>query len=290
MIKALLIVCFLAAGCCGIQAQGKTSDELIKILTAPGTSRDARKKAAKKLALKPPAEVLPKLLEVRRKYGPAISGWGQDHFANGSKVSWEQAAAITASYAWSGNLKNRSYTQQEKGAALLDLLRREKSVSRKAGILYDLKFNWVDDAELDAVSILGDSRADWNTHYAAADVLLATTGIKHYGEIYSTALDAPLEGQESFARLLLTMQSPEWKARVLRYAFSVIQLERTAYPDRLAHGYFIACALEGYVGAQFTPKQSPDSKTTDSFFIETVENALRWWRTIRVLTNGDPGF
>jgi hypothetical protein len=284
MIRTLLIVCFVAAGCYGIHAQGKTSDELTTILTSPKPSREARINASKKLALKPPGEVLPKLRAVYRKYGHTIDGWGMDNFANGHEVSCEQAVAITAAYAWSGNLDNRSYSTQEKGAALLDLLRQEKTASGKAGYLNDLKFNWVDGAELKAASILGDPKADWRTRYTAADVLLTITAMKHYGEVYSAALDAPLKGQEWFARLLLTKRAPEWKARVLRYAFGVIQLQRTAYPERLDYGYFIASTLQGYVGAQFVPVQS-DPKyqgahgLADSFFNETVENALRWWET-----------
>lgn len=137
-------MCLVAAGCCVIQAQGKTSDELIKILTAPNTSRKARTKAAEKLAQKPPSEVLPKILEVYRKHGHTISGWGMDEFEKGYKVSWEQAVAVTAGYAWVGNLKNPSYTKQEKGTVLLRLLRQEKSASAKAGFLNDLKFNWVE--------------------------------------------------------------------------------------------------------------------------------------------------
>lgn len=282
MIRTLLIVCFVAAGWCGIQAQVKTSDLLIKILTAPDTSRKARTKAAEKLAQKPPSQVLPKILEVRKKYGHTISNWGMDEFGRGYEVSWEQAAAITADYAWSGNLSNPSYTKQEKGAALLDLLRREKSVAGKAQFLFNLKFYWVDGAELEAASILGDSKGDSRSRYIAAEVLLEVTGMKYYGEIYSAALDATSEGQEWFASLLLRKKAPEWKARVLRYAFAVIQARRVALPDRLDYGYFLASSLQGYVGTQFVPNQSDpkyegENGLKDAFFIETVENALRWW-------------
>lgn len=282
MIRTLLIVCFVAAGCCSIQAQGETSVELIEILIAPDTTRKARKKAAEKLAQKPPSEVLPKILEVQRKYGHTISNCGTDAFRSGSKVTWEQAAAITAGYAWSGNLNNPSYTRQEKGAALLDLLRREKTVSAKAGFLNDLKFYWVDGAEVEATSILADSKAESRPRYIAAEVLLDVTAMKYYGEIYSAALDASLEDQEWFARLLLRKKEPEWEARVLRYAFAVVQAQRGAHPDRLNYGYFIASAVAGYVGAQFVPNQSdPKYKGVhglkDAFFIDTVENALRWW-------------
>lgn len=282
IIRTLLIVCFVVAGCCGIQAQGKTSDELIKILTAPNTSRNARKKASEKLAQKPPSEVLPKILEVQRKYGHTISNWGMDEFGKGYKVTWEQAAAITAVYAWSGNLDNPSYTDQQKGAALLDLLRREKSVSGKTGFLFDLKFHWVDGAESEATTILGDSKADSADRYIAAMVLMDVTGMKYYSEIYSAALEASLEAQESFAHLLLSNKAPEWKARLLRYAFALIHAQRAAHTDRLDYGYQISASLGGYLGTKFVPDQSdPKYKgahgLTDAFFIETVENALSWW-------------
>ena len=282
IIRTLLIACFVVVGCCGIQAQGKSSDELIKILTAPNTSRNARKKAAQKLAQKPPSEVLPKILEVQRKYGDTISNWGLDAFRAGWNVSWEQAAAITAAYAWSGNLDNPSYTQQEKGAALLDLLRREKGVPGKVRFLFDLKFHWVDGAELEAVSILGDSKADSLDRHIAAEVLLDVTGMKHYDEVYSAALDASLDAQDPFAHLLLRNTTPQWKARVLRYAFGVIQAQRAEHPDRLDYGYCLARSLEGYLRTPFVPNQSDlkykgEHGLKNEFFIETVENALSWW-------------
>lgn len=282
MIKSLLFLCFVAASCCAVQAQGKTANELIKILEAPQTSRKARIDAARKLARKPPAEVLPKLLLVSRKYGDSIADWGLDAFRAGHKVSWEQAAAMSAGYAWSWNLNNPAYTKQEKGAALLDLLKRENTVSAKAGFLYDLKFYWIDGAEAEAAAILVNPKAAPRSRYVAADVLLGITNMKYYGEAYSAALDADLEYKEWFTRLLLSKRASEWKARVLRYAFDVIQALRAAYPDRLNYGYHIASSLEGYVGAKFVPNQA-DPKyqgkyaLKDIFFIETVDNALKWW-------------
>jgi hypothetical protein len=282
MLRILLTVCFVAACCLGIQAQGKTSDELIKILTAPHTSRKARKQAAARLAQKPPREVLPKLLEVQRKYGATISDWGLDAFDMGYEVTWEQAAAVTAGYAWSGNLDNPSYSKEEKGLALLDLMKLEKTASGRAGFLNNLKFYWVDGAEVEAAAILGDSNCDSRSRYTAADVLLGLTAMKYYDQTYSAALVASSETQEWFARLLLSKKAPEWEARVLRYAFTVIQTQRRAHPDRPGYGYFLASAVGSHVGTEFVPDQSDpkykgENGLKDTFFIETVENALRWW-------------
>jgi hypothetical protein len=285
VIRALLILCVVAAGCYGIQAQGKSSDELIKILTAPKTSRDARIKASKKLAQKPPGEVLGKLLEVQKKYGHTIDNWGRDEFRAGGRVSWEQAAAITSSYAWSGNLDNPSYSKQEKGTALLELMRAEENVYAKARFLFHLKFNWVDGAELEATSILADSKADPLARYIAGEVLFEVMGLKYYEEIYSAALEARLEeNQVGFAELLLRKREPEPDGRVLRYAFAAIQTQRAAHTDRLDHGYGIAVSIGHYLGIEFAKQSDPKYKTENgsahpTFFIDTVENALKWWES-----------
>ena len=121
-----------------IQAREKTSDELLKILSAPSTSRKARIKAAAKLARKPPSEALPKIWKIRKQYAGVTVEWGMDH--SGIKQSWEHVAHSTADYAWSANLHNPAYSDQEKGMALLGLLKQENTASDKASLLADLKF------------------------------------------------------------------------------------------------------------------------------------------------------
>jgi hypothetical protein len=104
--------------------------------------------------------------------------------------------------------------------------------------------------------------------------------MKYYGDIYSVALNEALESQDDFAQLLMSKQAPEWKSRIVRLAFGVMQLQRTEHPERLDYGYFVACSLQSYLGEHFAPNQlEPGFKMTDGFFIETVENALRWWET-----------
>jgi hypothetical protein len=282
MLSSLFVACFVVAGSGFAQAQSRSSDELIRVLTARDTTRDARKEAAAQLAQKPPGEVLPKLSRVRKTYGHTISNWGGDLFRMGLEVTWEQAAAVTAAYAWSDNLNNPKYTRQEKGAALFDLFLKEPSLPDRVSFLGELKFYWIERAEAEAAAILRDSTADWRSRYVTAEVLLDAVGFKYYGEVYSVAIGAPLEHKEWFARLLFKTKSSEWEARVTRYAISVIQQQRAAHPDRPGHSYFVASSLGDYIGVQFKPDQSdPRYKgphgLKDAFFIETVDNALKWW-------------
>lgn len=280
---SLFVACFVMAGGSFAQAQSRSSDELIRVLTAPDTTRDVRKEAAAQLAQIPPGEALPKLSRVRKTYGHTISNWGGDLFRMGLEVTWEQAAAITAAYAWSDSLKNPKYTRQEKGAALFDLFLKEPSLPDRVSFLWELKFHWIDAAEPEAVAILRNPTADWRSRYVTAEVLLDAIGMKYYGEVYSVGMQAPLEHKEWFARLLFRTKSSEWEARVVRYAISVIQEQRAAHPDRPGHSYFIASSLGDYVGVRFKPDQSDPRYEgphglKDAFFIETVDNALKWWR------------
>lgn len=177
---------------------------------------------------------------VRRAYGHACAGWGTDLFAAGVKVPWEAAAAMTASYAWSdnlNNLKNPKYTTpaHDKGTALLHPLRQQTEASVKAGLLHDLKFNWVVGAEMEAVSLLSNDKSDWRSRYIAAEVLVDKTELRYFDEVYITALSAPLENKEWFARLLLWKKSPDRKAKVLCFAFDVIRdgLIMTTSPTKI---------------------------------------------------------
>ncbi len=286
IIRLLVFGCLVAVSSCAIRAQTKTSDDLIAVLTAPETSRKARVRAATQLAEKPPTEVLPKLMEVQRKHGHEISGWGMDLFERGYRVSWQEAAAITAAYAWSGNLDNPAYSKEEKAAALLDMMRREATVAGKAEWLFSLRRCWVAAAEAEAVSILTDATADGRPSLTAATILVDKTGMKYRGEIYAAALRAPTEHRQMFASTLLSMRSPEWEGRIGRHAFTVLLEDRAAHPDRPDYGYFLASSLGKFVGTEFTPNQSdPRYKAphglADAFFIETVDNALRWWELNR---------
>jgi hypothetical protein len=142
----------------------------------------------------------------------------------------------------------------------------------------------VDGAEFEATSILSDSKAESLARQISAQVLLDVTGMKYYEEIYSAALEAPLENQVGFAELLLRKRAPEPEARVLRYAFAVIKAQRAAHTDRLDHGYGIAVSIGHYLGIEFAKQSDPKYKTEhggfkDAFFIDTVENALKWWES-----------
>ncbi|MCM3869423.1 MAG: hypothetical protein ND895_01830, partial [Pyrinomonadaceae bacterium] len=175
-------------------------------------------------------------------------------------------------------------TKEEKGAALLDMMRREENVYSKARFLFDLKFYWVDGAEFEATSILKDSKAESLAREISAQVLLDVTGMKYYEEIYAAAVEAPLEKQAGFAQLLLRKREPEPEGRVLRYAFAVIQAQRAGPTDRPDQGYGLAVSIGNYLGTEFAKQSDPKYKTENgsahpAFFIDTVENALRWWES-----------
>ena len=297
--SVVLIGVATTTGCGSLRARGKTSVELIDMLEMPNTSRRARETAALELARRPPAEVLPGVFRVYRRHANFILPLS--YGPSKTPATSEELVALTAQRAWLLNLENANYSRQDKGIVLLDLLvqwqaeichredRPRPSIQALPGrytglveLLHGLRDNWVDGAEERLASIVANPAFASGCRLTTAHVLVEKTQAKHIREVMDAARSAPLDEQESYARLLLDSGDgdhvipPEWESRVMRYAVAVIHALRAAYPDHPA-GYFIARSMEGHAGTTFTPKID-ESSTREDFHRITVENALGWWQ------------
>lgn len=295
-----LVASAATVGCASLQVRNKTSAELIALLEAPDTSRRARKAASDQLKRRPPADVLPGVFTVHRHFAHHRTLWGSGHhLAAGEAVTWQEAAAITASDAWSGSLEDPTHDKQQKGAVLLGILSQWQSEICKppdlpprpaaiigtdydlaglSDLMYGLQTNWVDGTEHAITAVLTNDRFSSGCRLSAAHTLVSVTGTKHFGEILDAAANSPLGDQHWYARLLLgTKPAPEWEARVLRFAVTTIKAERAAHPDYAYAGYFVARAMEHHTGRTLTPEVVAGQCCPEELFRGTVDNALAWW-------------
>ena len=287
MIKYVIILLFISlfflssifAGHCGLES----INQLVYELGSPGTSWQDRQKVEERLKQLPSDEVLPILLfEIAKGMpdGPIWSSAGPVHDKD-APPEWQAYYAVFR--VWKYHLKGAP--SQVMGELLLTLLKRADTPAAKITVINGLFWHWIPQAEKPIAELLQDSSEDYSVRWSSAQVLLRHIGISYHNRVLEMA---ETESGQSKYRLFVLLVEPPYAKRtgvdsnVVCLGFEMIKEERKADPDHDSAAYFIARYLETYLNRRFAPDQylkkyQDKHGLNDSFFRDTVDNALKWW-------------
>jgi hypothetical protein len=258
-------------------------NQLVYELGSPVTSWQDRQKAEEQLKQLPSGEVLPILLsEIARGMPdePIWSSAGPEH-DKGAPLEWQAYYAVFR--VWNYHLKG--VPSQVMGELLLTLLKEANTPAAKITVINGLFQHWIPKAEKAIAELLQDSSEDYSVRWSSAQVLLKHIGTTYHNRVLEMAKSE--SGQLKY-RLFVLLVAPPYAKRsgvdrdVVCLGFEMIEEEREANSDYDSAGYFIARYLETYLGQRFTPDQylkkyQGKHGLNDSFFRDTVDNALKWW-------------
>lgn len=266
----------------------KGSDFLIELMTDQKASFEDRLDAEDALAKIPPQEVLPKLLPHIAKGMPSGGIWnrrGARELDRTGPVPWQIYYAVHR--LWDGHTARLS--PKEGGRFLIGLLKKEEEEFGKIAILGALQDRWFPDAEPDVAQVLNDPRQPGEVRLSAA-LLLILNGKEDYRDVLLKAARAAEAAEKHrWYNLLVDPRHKERKGvdpRVIVLGFELLQAE-IARDANFVHGaYFLAVRIGPYVGQEFAPdRNDPRYKAKGGFnklfFVDTVQNALRWWEDNR---------
>jgi len=257
--------------------------QLVYELGSPGTSWQDRQKVEERLKQLPSDEILPILLfEVAKGMpdGPIWSSAGPDHDKD-APPEWQAYYAVFR--VWEYHLKGAP--SQVMGELLLTLLKGANTPAAKITVINGLFWHWIPKAEKSIAYLLQDSSEDYSVRWSSAQVLLRHIGIAYHNRVLEMA---ETESGQSKYRLFVLLVEPPYAKRtgvdsdVVCLGFEMIEEERKADPDYDSAAYFITRYLEIYLSQRFAPDQylkkyQDKHGLNDSFFRDTVDNALKWW-------------
>ena len=259
------------------------TNQLVYELGFPGTSWQDRQKVEERLKQLPSDEVLPiLLLEVAKGMpdGPIWSSAGPNHDKN-APPEWQAYYAVYR--VWKYHLKG--VPSQVMGELLLTLLKEANTPAAKITVIDGLFRHWIPKAEKPIAELLQDSSEDYTVRWSSAQVLLRHIGIAYHNRVLEMAKSE--SGQSKYRLFVLLVEPPYAKqsgvdSDVVCLGFGMIEEERKADPDYDSTAYFIARYLETYLSQRFAPDQylkkyQDKHGLNDSFFRDTVDNALKWW-------------
>jgi hypothetical protein len=259
------------------------TNQLVYELGSPGTSWLDRQKVEERLKQLPSDEVLPiLLLEVAKGMpdGPIWSSAGPNHDKN-APPEWQAYYAVYR--VWKYHLKG--VPSQVMGELLLTLLKEANTPAAKIMVIDGLFRHWISKAEKPIAELLQDSSEDYTVRWSSAQVLLRHIGIAYHNKVLEMVKSE--SGQSKYRLFVLLVEPPYAKqsgvdSDVVCLGFGMIEEERKADPDYNSTAYFIARYLETYLSQRFAPDQylkkyQDKHGLNDSFFRDTVDNALKWW-------------
>jgi len=287
MIKYIIILLFIALFFLSAIFSGYGSleaiNQLVYELGSPGTSWQDRQKVEERLKQLPSDEVLPILLfEVAKGLpdGPIWSSAGPEHDKD-APLKWQAYYAV--SRVWKYHLKGAP--SQVMGELLLTLLKGADTPAAKISVINGLFRHWIPKAEKPIDYLLQDPSEDYSVRWSSAQVLLRHIGIAYHNRVLEMAERE--SGQSKYRLFVLLIEPPYAKrtgvdSEVVCLGFEMIKEERKANPDNDSAAYFIARYLENYLSQRFAPDQylkkyQDKHGLNDSFFRDTVDNALKWW-------------
>jgi hypothetical protein len=284
LVAPLTLCCVLSASA---SEESATAADCVHIMTSEAEPWARRCEAEDRLHGCDAESVLSALLPHVSKGMPAPPIWnslGREHDRE-APIEWQIYYAVDRS--WRHHL--RGAPSEELGALLLVLLERADSVLGRQRILFDLSRHWHPDAEEPLRRRMLDPEQDLLVRRPAAYALVLHRSGAYHDTFLDLASGSTGEERREWWKLLA---DPRHKGAtgidpaVVRLGFDVLAEEMEANPDHVHGAYFIACTIGGYVEQEFKPDQ--DSRKhrgphglRESFFADTVENALAWWEAHR---------
>ena len=260
-----------------------TAEELVAKMTDKTEGWDVRCAAEDFLVTLAPQKVLPLLLPHIGKGMPSPWIWssaGRD-FDKKAPVEWQIFYAVAQSW----NRQVDSLPRDSGGTILLKLLDEAKVANAQSRILMDLTHRWVPEAEAPVAALLKAPKEAFAVRTTAALALILHGAEDYHGLLLGYAQTGTFTERKRWFDLL---SDPRHKkrtgvdSRVVQMGFSLILEDRKLSPDYVHGAYFLATKTGDYVGQEFKPDQEEsryqgEHGLTDSFFADTVRNAIAWW-------------
>jgi hypothetical protein len=285
-----VILCIMLAQLDGPNQEPKmppdadAAKKLLARMTDPSVSFDDRHDAEDELVKLAPEAVLPLVLPHVGKGMPKGGIWNslgtREHERTGP-VHWQIWYAVNR--VWSKEIDR--VPAAKRGEALLGLLNKVAKGDERYYVIYALTHDWDPCAEADVAKLLRDP-AEASKIRLVAGLALILHGKESYRDVLlAAAAKGDLAERERWFELL---SDPRYKqrmgsdARVVRLGFELIEAERAKTPDFIHGAYFLALNAGRYVGEEFAPsphdpRYRGQGRLTDQYFIDTVDNAQRWW-------------
>ncbi len=294
----LFVISVVCAASCVVDgevclAQGRDlAAELIDKLESAETTPEQRRAAEDELAKISPMSVVPLLVPIVARGMPSALIYNGAGTPEGdAKAPPEWRAFYSYHRVWE---RVAGRDPKLTGSVLTEQLKKSATTSEKTLLIHALERYWVDDAEAPVAAAL--QTPAW---YAAASCLIAHRRDRYFGEIKSILEKLPSEPwQEALTKSRLVQLIIDKRARANQLAKRGVHLDAPPVDpevvviafellkDMHRHdrqmGYFLALSLGDYVGQEFKadqrdPKYQTPSGLDESFFIHTVDNALKWW-------------
>jgi hypothetical protein len=284
------ILCLMLAQLDGPKQEPKmppddaAAKKLLDRMTDPKVSFDDRRDTEDELVKLSPDAVLPLILPQVGKGMPKGGIWNslgtREHERTGP-VRWQIWYAVNR--VWSKEIER--VPSAKRGETLLGLLNKVAKGDERYYVIYALTHDWNPVAEADVAKLLRDPHEASKIRLVAGLALILHGKESYRDVMLAAAAKGDLAERERWFELL---SDPVYKkrmgvdARVTRLGFKLIEEERAKTPGAIHGAYFLALKAGRYVGEEFAPsphdpRYRGDGRLTDQYFIDTVDNAQRWW-------------
>lgn len=262
-----------------------TVNAVVAQMTNEAASWEERCAAEDSLTKMPPQEVLPVLLPHIQKGMPSLAGiWNSAgrEFDRHAPIEWQIYYAVSRS--WDHQVD--TLPRDGGGVLLLELLNKTPAAAANARrkLLTDLTHRWVPSAESTVAGVFKnpDEKLDVRTTAALALILHGTEGYHELLLVYAAA-----SNHADRKRWYDLLSDPRHKKqtgidpRVVQMGFNLILTEQESSPNYVHGAYFLVIRTGDYIDVEFKPDQKrPEYQgkhgLTESFFQDTVKNAIAW--------------
>ncbi len=283
ILRALTISLLLATAA---QATS-TAKELIATMTSGSAAWDVRCEAEDALKNLPPRDVLQALLpHIKGMPSPIIWNSGGRDFDKRAPVEWQVFYAVSRS--WNKSVK--ALPQDSGGALLLSLLRRAETTEARRRILMDLTHRWVPEAEAPVAVLMKAPDGDLTVRTTAALALILHGEADYHNLLVQYAQEGDFSTRKRWFDLLSDPRHKKHTGidpQIVQIGFDLILEDRKVSPNYIHGAYFLAIKTGHYIGEEFKPDrhkpqyQGKQGGLTESFFADTVINAMGWWKDNR---------